>query len=151
MWLTSACADCIAYTANFRNCCTCSKTAVVNTEAFRHLIMSQQGKRKTKSLLDLTKNRKFSCILYAHSQFLCSLARFDLANWGVLQPVRPHAFYAWLLVFDEILPQPDFAVVSDVVMSVFYSPVLTRSLKFFELLCRSVKFIFLRYPNLERW
>jgi len=29
------------------------KTAVLNIEAFRHLIMSQQGKRKTKSLLDV--------------------------------------------------------------------------------------------------
>jgi len=29
-----------------------SKTAVVNIEAFRHLIMSQQGRRKTKRLLD---------------------------------------------------------------------------------------------------
>jgi len=29
-----------------------SKTAVFNTAVFRHLIMSQQGKRKTKSLLD---------------------------------------------------------------------------------------------------
>jgi len=28
------------------------ESAIVNTEAFRHLIMSQQGKRKTKSLLD---------------------------------------------------------------------------------------------------
>jgi len=25
----------------------------------------------------------FSCVLYAHPQFLCSLARFDLANRGV--------------------------------------------------------------------
>jgi len=32
-----------------------SKTAVVNIEAFRHLIMFQQGKRKTESLLDFYK------------------------------------------------------------------------------------------------
>jgi len=31
----------------WQNCCTSSKTAVVITEAFRHLIMFQQGKRKT--------------------------------------------------------------------------------------------------------
>jgi len=29
-----------------------SKTAVVKIEAFRQLIMSQQGRRKTKNLLD---------------------------------------------------------------------------------------------------
>jgi len=53
---------------------------------------------------------------------LCSSARFDLANWGVRQPVQ-------LLVFDDTLVQPNFAVVncSDAVMSVFYSPFSTRS------------------------
>jgi len=53
--LISASAKRIGYISNF-----CSmikllhelKTAVVNIEAFRHLIMSQQGKRKTKRLLD---------------------------------------------------------------------------------------------------
>jgi len=59
---------------------------------------------------------------------LCSLARFDLANRGVRQPVQPHT-YARLLVFDETFAQPHFAVVncSDAVMSVFYSPFSTRS------------------------
>jgi len=53
--LTSPSADRIGYITDL-----CSivellhelKTAVFNTEAFRHLIMSQQGKRKTESLLD---------------------------------------------------------------------------------------------------
>jgi len=36
-----------------------SKTAVVNTEAFRHLIMSQQGKSKTKRLLDFQLRNHF--------------------------------------------------------------------------------------------
>jgi len=69
----------------------------------------------------MTKKRTFSCELHAHSQFLCSLARFDLTNLGVLQPVEPHTFYARLLVFDKTLLQPHFSVVnySDVVMSVF--------------------------------
>ena len=51
---------------------------------------------------------------------LCNLARFDLANRGVRQPVQPH-IYARLLVFDETSAQPHFAVVncSDAVMSVF--------------------------------
>jgi len=52
-----------------------------------------------------------------------------------------------MLAFAETLAQLDFAVVncSEVVMSVFYSPVLTRSLIFlYELLCRSVESISLR-------
>jgi len=102
LWLISACADRIGYITNF-----CSmiellhqlKTAVVDIEAFRHLIMLQQGKRTTKNLLDLciTKNRKFSCVLYRRSQFVCSLARFDLANRGVRQTVQSHTFCAPLL------------------------------------------------------
>ena len=97
------------------------------------------------------KKQTFSCVLYAHSQFLCNLAKFNLANQGVRQPVQPHTFNTQLLVFDEILAQLDFAVVncSDVVMSVFHSPVLTRIPIFlyfcsYELLCRSVVFVFLR-------
>jgi len=34
------------------------KTAVVNTEAFRHLIMSQHEKRKTKRLLDFQERNQ---------------------------------------------------------------------------------------------
>jgi len=62
---------------------------------------------------------------------LCSLARFDLANRSVRQPVQPHT-YARLLLFDETLAQPHFAVVncSDAVMSVFYSPFSTGSRNF---------------------
>jgi len=53
--------------------------------------MSQEVKWKTKSSLDfyITKNWKFSCILHAHFQFLCSLARFDIENRGLRQPVQP--------------------------------------------------------------
>ena len=36
-----------------------SKTAVVNTESFRHLIMSQQGRRNTKCLLDFQARNQF--------------------------------------------------------------------------------------------
>jgi len=62
---------------------------------------------------------------------LCSLARFDLASCGVHQPVQLHT-YARLLVFDETLAQPHFAVVnfSDAVMSVFYSPFSTGNQNF---------------------
>jgi len=73
----------------------------------------------------------FSCVLYAHSQIFCSLVKFDLANQDLRQPVQPHTFN----VFDETLAQLNFAVVncSDVAMSVFHSPVLTRSLMFLQL------------------
>ena len=64
------------------------------------------GKRKTK-LLFITKNRKFSCELYAHAQFLCSLAKF--CKSGCAPAVQLHTFYARLLVFDETLAQPHFA------------------------------------------
>ena len=81
------------------------------------------------------KKQTFSCVLYVHSQFLCSLVKFDLANQGVRQPVQPHTFNAQLLVFDETLAQSDFAVVNcfDVVVSVFHSPILTRNLIFLQL------------------
>jgi len=51
-----------------------------------------------------------------------SLAKFDLTNRGVRQPVQPRTFYARLLVFGKTLAQRHFAVVdcSDAVMSVFY-------------------------------
>jgi len=63
---------------------------------------------------------------------LSALAKFDLANQGVRQPVQLRTFNAHLPVFDETLVQPDFVVVncSDVVMNVFHSPVLKRSLLF---------------------
>jgi len=73
-------------------------------------------------------------LLYAHSQFLCSSVKFDLANQGLRQPVQPHTFNAELPVFDKTLAQLHFAVVncSDVGMSVFHSPDLTRSLIFLQ-------------------
>jgi len=55
------------------------KNSSCNIEAFRHMIMFQQGKRKTKFAGFLyTKNRKFSYVLCAHSQFLRSLAGFHV-------------------------------------------------------------------------
>jgi len=81
---------------------------------------------------------------------LCSSARFDLANRGVHQPVQPHT-HARLLIFDETLAQPHFAVVNctDAVMCVLL-PFNTQP-KFcrYELLCCSIDFIFLQYANLE--
>jgi len=98
--------------------------------------MFQQGKRKTKSLLDFyTKRRKSSCALYAHSQFLCSLVRFDLQTGMYASESSRTLFYARLLVFDMTSAKPDFSVVncSKAVMSAFYSPVSTRSLIFLQL------------------
>jgi len=72
--------------------------------------------------------RKFSCVLYAHSQLLCSLASFKLSTLSVRHPRRIHSDR---LLFDETFTQPCiFAVVNcaDVALSVFYSPVLTRCL-----------------------
>jgi len=95
------------------------------------------------------KKQKFSCVLYPHSQFLCSLAKIDISIRGVRQSVQPHTFNAQLPVFDNTLAQPDLAVVnmcSDVVMSVFHSLFQHGACCFcsYELLCRSVEFVFLR-------
>jgi len=101
--------------------------------------MSQQGKRKTKRFFEIVYKNKLNVflrrLLYALSQFLCSLARFDLATRGVRQRVQPHTFYTRLLVFGKTLAQPDFAVAnsSDAVMSLFHSPVLTCCLIFLKL------------------
>jgi len=61
--------------------------------------MSQQGTKKTtvKSLLDFyiqSQKTKVFLRIYAHSQFLCSLARFNLANRSVRKSIQPHTFYA---------------------------------------------------------
>jgi len=63
------------------------------------------------------------------------LVKFDLAKQGVRQPVQLHNFNAQLPVFKETLVQPHFVVenCSDVVMSVFHSPVLMNSLIFLQL------------------
>jgi len=99
--------------------------------------MSQQGKRKSKICWTSIHDKKLKVFLrtYAHSQFLCSLARLDLENWVVHQTVQPHTFYGRLLVLDKTLVQPHFAVVngSDAVMSVFHSIVLTRNVIFLQL------------------
>jgi len=41
---------------------------------------------------------------------LSALAKFDLANQGVRQPVQVHPFNALLPVIDETLAQPDFVL-----------------------------------------
>jgi len=80
------------------------------------------------------KTKVFLRAICAFSIHVYSLARFHLADGDVRQPVQPRTFYVRLLVFDETSVQPHFAVVncSNVVMSVFYIPVLTRSLIFLQ-------------------
>jgi len=66
LWLISASADSIGYITKFCsliNCCTSSETAVVNIEAIRHVTTSQQGKRKTKNLLDFCTSQKIESFL----------------------------------------------------------------------------------------
>jgi len=46
-----------------------------------------------------------------HSHFVY-LAKFDLANRGMRQPVQPHTFCARLLIFDKTLAKPHFAAVN---------------------------------------
>jgi len=55
----------------WQNCCTSSKTADFNIEAFRHFIMSQQGKRKPKVSWTSIHNEKLKV-------FLSSLCAFSI-------------------------------------------------------------------------
>jgi len=48
----------------------------------------------------------------------CAVEQGSILQTGVRQPVQPHTFCAWLLVFDETLAQSDFAVFPEVVISV---------------------------------
>jgi len=54
-------------------------------------------------LLYITKNKHFL-------RTLSSLAKFDLANQGLCQPVQLHTFSTQLPVFDETLAQHVFVV-----------------------------------------
>jgi len=47
----------------WQNCCTSSKTAVVNIKAFKHLIMSHQGERKLNVCWTSTNNKKSKVFL----------------------------------------------------------------------------------------
>jgi len=67
LWLISACADSICYITNLY-CMTellheLKKTAVVITEAFRHLIMFQQGKGKLIVCWTSMHNKKMKVFL----------------------------------------------------------------------------------------
>jgi len=86
LWLISACADCSNCIANF-----CSMIELLHElknsicwhgsiHAFDNVSARKNENKKFAGLLYITKNPKFSCVLCVHSQFLCSFARFDLAN-----------------------------------------------------------------------
>ena len=64
----------------WQNFCTSSKTAVFNIEAFRHFIMSQQGKQNTKfsGLLYITKNWKFFAYFMHILNSCVALARLPI-------------------------------------------------------------------------
>ena len=81
------------------------------------------------------RQQTFSCVLYAYSPIPVQFSKTRSRKPGSA-PASPAAHHAQLLVFDEALAQPHFAVVncSDVGMSVFHSTVLTRSLMFLQLL-----------------
>ena len=88
---------------------TCYHSSI---QAFDNVSAGKKENEKFSRRLCITKKGKFSCVLYAHAQVLCSLARRDLANRVVRQPVQWHTFCARLLVFDETLAQLDFAFVN---------------------------------------
>jgi len=84
--------------------------------------MFQQGKGKLKVCwTSIQKTKVFLCTVSAFSILVYSSAKFDLADRGVRQPVQPRTFCARLLVFDETLAQPHFALVncSHVVVTVY--------------------------------
>jgi len=92
--------------------------------------MFQLGKGQLKVCWTSMHNKKSNFFL----RTLCAFSIVVL--FSKIRALQPHTFYARLLVFDKTLAQPHFAVAngSNAVMSVFfYSPVLMRSLIFFQL------------------
>ena len=131
--LISASADGIGYISYF-----CSmikllhelKNSFFYIEAFRNLIMSQQGKGKLNVCWTAIHNKKLKNFLRTSCAF-CVVLQDSILQTSV----QPHTFYARPLVFDKTSAQHHFAAVncSDAVMSVFYYPVLMRSLIFLQL------------------
>jgi len=84
---------------------------------------------------------------------LCSSARFDLGNPSVRQPVQPHIHA--LLRIRRYINAASFCSCNlpwrsdECALLHFFN----TQPKFCShvLLCRSIEFIFLRYPNLESW
>jgi len=95
------------------------------------------------------KKRKVSCVLYAHSQLLCSLQILNCQSWES----HPRRIHFDRLLFVETFEQPCvFAVVNyaDVALNAFYSPVLTPCRIFcsYELFClRRPLVIYVHYSD----
>ena len=122
-------------------------------QEFDNVSAGKKENLKFAGLLYITKNWKFSCVHFAHFQFLCSLTRFDFASRGVRQHVQLHTLYARLLVFDKTSAQPHFAGVncSDAVTNMFYIPVFTRSLIFFAIMSCCVVALILLSSDIPTW
>jgi len=110
----------------------CFVSSLVINWQFRRI--DHNGSHKPVSFLPLiiarikphNKKRKFSCVLHAQFQLLCSLASVKLSTLGVR---HPSPIPSDRLLFNKTFAQPCiFAVVNctDVALSVCYSPVLTR-------------------------
>jgi len=79
----------------------------------------------------------FNVIIVVIKQALCSLSTLHFATLGVWRvPFQPHTFCVRLLAYKAFM-QPVFCSGDsiDLVLSVFYSPVLTRSFCGYELQC----------------
>jgi len=91
--------------------------------------MSQQGKRKTKSLLDFYTKHKIESFLAYFMRILnsCVVSQDSILQNGVCASQSSRTLS--MLVFEETSAQPHFAVVncSDVVMSVFHSYVFNAA------------------------
>jgi len=95
------------------------------------------------------KKRKVSCVLYAHSQILCSLQILNCQPWE--SPSPPHTFRS-TAVRRDIRAALFFAVVNcaEVALKVFYSPFLTRCRIFcsYELFClKRPLILYVHYSN----
>jgi len=142
----------------WQNCCTSWKIAVVNIEACMHLIMSQQEKKKTKSLLDFYTLQKIESFLAYFMRILnsCLVEQDSILQTGVCasesnrtllcstarirQDISATSFFRYKLLWrsDEC-----------VLLSYFWHAAWYFCT--YKPLCRSVEFIFLLYRNLERW
>ena len=82
----------------------------------------------------------------------CVVQQDSILQTGVCAS-QSNTFYAPLLLFDKTLVQLDFSVVncSVAVMSVIYSPVLTRSLIFFAIMNCCVVVLSLFSSDIVTW
>ena len=119
----------------WQNCCMSLKTAVVNVEAFRHLIMFQQWKQKVCwTSINNKKSKVFLRTLCAFS-ILVQLSKIRSFKRGCASasPAAPF-LCSTARIRQDIIAQSHFVVVNcaDALVNMFYYPVLTRSLIFLQ-------------------